>query len=46
MDTRRQVRGELRASWFAKIAPKAATPIEPPIWRKSVAPEVATPSSR
>jgi hypothetical protein len=34
------------ASRFEKIAPKAATPIEPPTWRNSVEPEVATPSSR
>jgi hypothetical protein len=29
-----------------KMAPKAEAPIEPPIWRKRVEPEVATPSSR
>ena len=33
------------ASRLAKIAPKSETPIEPPICRKSVEPEVATPSS-
>ena len=32
------------ASRLAKIAPKIETPIEPPTWRKSVEPEVATPS--
>ena len=32
------------ASRLAKIAPKIETPIEPPIWRNSVEPEVATPS--
>ena len=31
---------------LAKIAPKSATPIEPPIWRKSVEPDVATPMFR
>ena len=36
----RRARG---ASRFAKIAPNTDTPIEPPIWRKSVEPEVATP---
>jgi hypothetical protein len=30
-------------SWLAKMAPKMATPIEPPIWRKRVEPELATP---
>ena len=34
------------ASRFAKIAPKTETPIEPPIWRKSVEPDVATPMWR
>ena len=34
----------LLASWLAKIAPKTETPIEPPTCRKSVDPEVATPS--
>ena len=33
-------------SWLAKIAPKTATPIEPPIWRRSVEPELATPRRR
>ncbi len=33
------------ASRLAKIAPKTATPTEPPTWRNSVDPEVATPSS-
>jgi hypothetical protein len=28
-----------------KIAPKIATPIEPPTWRNSVDPDVATPSN-
>ena len=28
---------------FAKIVPNSATPMEPPIWRKSVEPLVATP---
>ena len=31
-------------SRFAKIAPKIETPTAPPIWRKSVEPDVATPS--
>jgi hypothetical protein len=37
------------SSWlrrFVKIAPKTETPIEPPIWRASDEPDVATPSSR
>ena len=34
------------ASWFAKIAPKIGTPIVPPIERKRVAVEVATPRLR
>ena len=35
-----------RESPAAKIAPKIATPTEPPIDRNSVAPEVATPRWR
>ena len=31
------------ASWLEKIAPKIGTPIAPPIERKSVAVDVATP---
>ncbi len=31
---------------LTKIVPKTATPIAPPIWRESVEPDVATPSSR
>ena len=34
------------ASRVAKIAPNSATPIEPPIERKNVAVDVATPRSR
>ena len=34
------------ASREVMIAPKIATPNEPPIWRKNVADEVATPISR
>ena len=38
-------RTRLPVSTFEKIAPKIAVPNEPPIERKKVAPEVATPSS-
>jgi hypothetical protein len=31
---------------LVKIAPKSDTPIEPPIWRNIVEPDVATPSIR
>ena len=39
-------RRQLVARREAKIAPKIATPSEPPIERKNVAVEVATPTSR
>jgi hypothetical protein len=31
---------------LAKIAPNSETPTEPPIWRKSAEPDVATPRWR
>ena len=42
-DAAREVRRAGRESRAAKIAPKMATPNEPPIERKKVAVEVATP---
>src|SRR5436190_18857664 len=39
-------RARLPCSLFAKIAPKIATPNEPPICRKRIAPDVATPMKR